>query len=382
MKDIDKKIKILHILGSANFGGTELMTTRLVTKMSSDFCNSVYFLSEKGKVGEELESQGIDVYYFPLKGIFSVIQIFRLYKIFLSNKFHILHLYGLKANLVGRIIGKLAGIKVIIGGLRSLYPFDKAPKKLAFLLDRLTFNLSQGYISNSKRAIEFLVSNGYNRKKFWLIYNGINVEEFNSSLNKDIIKQNYKLPLNKPIITCVANLRPVKGHNNLIKALDIVKKMAKNFVALFIGEGELKGGLRNSVKKLNLEDTILFLGRRSPKEIVDLLSVTDIFVLSSLREGLPTSIIEAMAAGCPVVATSVGGVSELVAEGVTGFLVNSGDVEGLASRLILLLDNSELRVKMSVAGKLRAINKFSLPRMVSEYESLYKNLFSVYYGKK
>ena len=276
----------------------------------------------------------------------------------------------------------MAGVKVIIGGLRSLYPFTKTPKKLAFLLDRLTFNLSQGYVSNSEMAIEFLVANGYNRKKFWLIYNGINVEEFNSSLKKDNIKQNYKLPLNKPIITCVANLRLVKGHNNLIKALLTVKKIGKSFIALFIGEGELKADLCNSVKKLNLDDDILFLGCRSPKEIVDLLLITDVFVLSSLREGLPTSIIEAMAAGCPVVATRVGGVPELVIDGVTGFLVNSGDAEELASKLILLLNNPELCAKMRTAGKLRAINKFSLPRMVSEYESLYKNLFSVYYGKK
>jgi glycosyltransferase involved in cell wall biosynthesis len=373
MKDTDKKIKILHILGSANFGGTELMTSRLITKMSSEFHNSVCFLSEKGPIGEELESQGINVYYLPLKGLSFVIQLFRLYKLLFDNRFHIIHLYGLKANLVGRIIGKLAGIKVIIGGLRSLYPFVRAPKKLAFLLDRLTFNLSQGYVSNSKMAIEFLVANGYNRKKFWLIYNGINIEEFNSSLKKDIIKQNYKLPLNKPIITCIANLHQVKGHNNLIKALYIVKKMDKSFVALFIGEGELKTDLCNSVKKLNLDDDILFLGRRSPKEIVDLLAVTDIFVLSSLREGLPTSIIEAMAAGCPVVATRVGGVTELVVDGVTGFLVNSSDTDEIASKLILLLNNPELRAKMGTEGRLRATNKFSLPRMVSEYESLYKN---------
>uniref|UniRef100_A0A7C5UT94 Glycosyltransferase n=1 Tax=candidate division CPR3 bacterium TaxID=2268181 RepID=A0A7C5UT94_UNCC3 len=379
MKNMDKKIRILHILGSANFGGTELTTSRLITRMSDEFYNSVCFLSKKGPVGEGLESQGINVYYLPIEGISSIIQTFLLYKILVNNNFHILHLYGLKANLIGRILGKLAGIKVIVGGLRSLYPFNNAPKKLAFLLDKLTFSLSQGYISNSKSAVEFLVKNGYNREKFWVIHNGINIEEFSLSLNRESIKQHYKLPLSKPVITCVANLRSEKGHKDLILALNYLKKAGKTFVALFIGEGEMEQDLINSVKSLNLDNDILFLGSRSTKEIANLLSVTDIFVLSSLREGLPTSIIEAMASGCPVVATRVGGVPELVVDGETGFLITPGDVKELTLKLMLLLNNSELRANMGMAGKSRAVTQFSLHKMVAEYESLYKNLFNFYY---
>jgi glycosyltransferase involved in cell wall biosynthesis len=294
-----------------------------------------------------------------------------------ANRYDILHLYGLKANFLGRILGKLSGHKRILGGLRSKYP-SGTKKNWTLWLDRLAFGLSLGYVSNSQAAIDFLVAHGYDSRKFWLIHNGIDITQFyeRSEKEKQAIKQEYDVPLDKPIITCVANLRHPKGHEYLIRSLREVKNDGLDSIALLVGDGPLRGELEELVRGLALEEEVYFLGSKAGEEIPTILAITDIFVLPSLVEGLPTAIIEAMAAGCPVVATAVGGTGELIIDGKTGFLVSSQDEKALAEKMELLLRDYELREKMGLAGVKRAKEQFSIDRMVREYEALYSKLIS------
>jgi len=120
---------------------------------------------------------------------------------------------------------------------------------------------------------------------------------------------------------------------------------------------------------------VIFLGLREREEIPQILAITDVFVLSSLREGLSSAIIEAMAAGCPVVATAVGGTGELVVDGKTGFLTNPRDPEFLAKKIDYLLADHQLRLSMGIAGVKRVKETFTRERMVSEYECLYEHIF-------
>ena len=369
-------IKILHILGSTIRGGTETITARLITNMGSEFHNDVCFLSHEGPIGSELKQQGVKVYYLPLTNPWAIpIVALRLYRLLRRNRYDILHLYGLKANLLGRILGKLSGYRRILGGLRSIYP-SGLKKKWTLWIDRLTFGLSLGYVSNSQAAIDFLISHGYNRRKFWLIHNGIDIKPFyrRSDAEKETIKRKYGLPLDKLIITCVANLRPPKGHEYLIRALHELKGEGPDFLTLFVGDGPLRGKLEELVRELGLKEQIRFLGFKDREEIPRILAITDIFVLPSLWEGLPTAIIEAMAAGCPIVASNVAGTPEVVVDGETGFLVPPRDPRALAEKIKLLLQDKTLREKMGRAGIERVKQHFTIERMVREYEDLYRKL--------
>lgn len=378
------EIKILHLLGSTIRGGTETMTLRLITNMSSQFQNEVCFLSKRGPIGEELEHKGVRVYYLSLTSFWTIpIVAFRLYRLLRANHYDILHLYGLKANLLGRVLGRLSGHKRILGALRSMYP--SGSKKIWTLwIDRLTFWLSLGYVSNSQAAIDSLVAHGYDRHKFWLIHNGIDIAPFyrRSEEEKEAIKGKYNLPLDKPIITCVANLRLPKGHEYLIEALHNLKNTSHDFITLLVGDGPLREKLERLVRELNLERHVLFLGSKAQQEIPNILAITDIFVLSSLWEGLPTAIIEAMAAGCPVVATAVGGIPEVVVDGVTGFLVPPKNVTALAEKIKLLLRDEGLRQRMGQAGAKRVKQQFTIEHMVSKYEELYRKLASCDAGRE
>lgn len=376
---MDKPIKILHILGSANRGGTETNVYNLAKHMTAGFLNEFCFLAYKGPVGEDLEQQGFKVYYLPLSGLWSILTTaLRLYHLLRTGRYDILQLYGLRANLLGRILGKLSGSKKILGALRSKYP-SKNRQPWTIWVDRLTFALSQGYVSNSRSAIEFLVAQGYPSDKFWLIYNGIDTQPFRQwdQKERETVKAQYSLPFDKTIITCVANLRPPKNQEHLIRVLHKLRNEGIDFITLLVGDGPLRPALEKLVQNLNLTEVVRFLGSQNRDAIIRILAITDIFVLPSLWEGVPTAIMEAMAAFCPVVATAVGGVPELVIEGETGFLVDPYDSQALASRLKQLIRDPELRERMGKAARARLEENFTLDKMVQSYESFYKKLIDI-----
>jgi len=135
-------VKILHILGSAGRGGTETMTSRLVSNMGPAFQNELCFLGKRGPIGEDLEHEGFKVYYLPSATPWTIpTVVFHLHRLLRANRYDILHLYGLKANFLGRALGRLSGHKKILGGLRSQYP-SGIKKSWTLWLDRLTFGLS------------------------------------------------------------------------------------------------------------------------------------------------------------------------------------------------------------------------------------------------
>lgn len=373
-----RAITILHILGSADRGGTEIMTYDLITRMGPNFHNEICILGEEGPVGEDLRDKGFLVYYLHLDHLWSIpVTVFRLYRLLRANDYKILHLYGLKANLLGRILGRLSGHRKILGALRSQYP-SGFKGVWTFWLDRVTFPLSVGYVANSQAAIEVLTSHGYDSRKFWLIYNGIDTQLFHNMNNmndKKKLRQYYGIKPDLPVICCIANFLPPKGLEYLIRALHLLlKQEQRHFIAILVGKGPLRLKLERLVREFDLVENIRFLGSMDRQEIFQILSITGIFVLSSEWEGLPTAIMEAMAAGCPVVATAVGGIPELVSDGETGFLVQACEPEALAQKIAQLFKDRGLRKRMGRAGARRIEELFSLEKMVREYERLYEEI--------
>ncbi|MEE8422927.1 MAG: glycosyltransferase, partial [Thermodesulfobacteriota bacterium] len=203
------------------------------------------------------------------------------------------------------------------------------------------------------------------------IYNGIDptlyddqsVSGFRASLN---------IPEKTKVIGMVANLIHYKGHKFFIRACAKIKSMRADVVFLLIGEGPMRIELEKLTKELGLEEDVVFLGRRS--DISPLLSVMDVFVLTSLEEGFSNAILEAMAAGKPVIATDVGGNSEAVIHGKTGLLVPSMDSNSLADAINNMLCEPEMAEKMGEAGRERIVGEFSMNAMVRNMEHLYKDL--------
>lgn len=367
-----KKIRILQFLTIANIGGTENHVLSLVLKMDRNiFENEVCFLCEEGSLTSILSSLNIKTYhlYYGKKGLLPAVLSF--YKILKSGNYDIVHIYGLKANLIGRLVGRFAGCRNIVSGLRNIFPSDKGDSRFHLMLDKLTLPFIKLYISNSKAAIDFMALRGYPKEKFVVVHNGIDCDEFQREPDVGFLK-GFLIEKNAPIIITIAHMRPQKAYHILIEALNLIFKKKIPFTSLFVGDGVLKNELIKLSFDLGLSSKIHFLGNRA--DIPELLSISNIFVLSSYYEGLPRSIMEAMSAKLPVVATDTGGVSELVEDEITGILVPPKDAIGLAFGIEKLLLDEKLRKQMGTAGYKKIKNEFSLAKMVNEIEKVYKNL--------
>jgi glycosyltransferase involved in cell wall biosynthesis len=183
------------------------------------------------------------------------------------------------------------------------------------------------------------------------------------------------------VIGCVARLDPVKGHSTLIEAFKLLQSdSAINAELRLIGDGPMRATLERQVERAGLAQRVSFLGTRNdlPQQLGEL----DLFVLASDREGRPTSIMEAMSAGLPVVATNVGSVTELVDDGEDGFIVEAGEPTQLAQAMQSIIQHDELRGKMSAAARKKAVANFSLERMNRDYANFYHDIVSGRIGRR
>jgi glycosyltransferase involved in cell wall biosynthesis len=207
------------------------------------------------------------------------------------------------------------------------------------------------------------------------IYNGVDEDNFSTFKNGSSAKAQLGVDSGVSLVGTVSSLAPHKGHKYLIQAAPMILDILPSTKFLIVGDGILREKLEEQVKNLNLISNVIFTGTR--KNIPDLLPAMDIFVLPSCsREGLGISIIEAMAAEKPVVATDIGGIPEVVKNGETGLLVLPRNSEALAQAIIELLQNPKKANTMGKKGRIRFQEKFTNKRMLSEVENLYVALIN------
>src|SRR5262247_4497438 len=174
------------------------------------------------------------------------------------------------------------------------------------------------------------------------------------------------------VVGCVAGLKPVKGHRHLLEAAAKVMKGDARVHLVLVGDGELRDEIAAHARRLGIGARTNLLGHR--EDSAQLAAAFDVAVLASLSEGLPNAVMEAMAAGAPVVATAVGGTTELIIDGVTGFLVPPADADALARRILDMIRNPELSSRMAAQGRRRTLSQFGMRRMVESVERLYDEM--------
>jgi glycosyltransferase involved in cell wall biosynthesis len=207
------------------------------------------------------------------------------------------------------------------------------------------------------------------------LYNGIDTKRFSIG-SIDVLKARKRLEIPESanfVFGTVGRLSPVKGQGLLINAFaEVLLKCKGTFLAI-IGEGALKENLLRTVENLRIDDRVQFLGFR--KDIPKVLKAMDAFVLPSLSEGLPLSLLEAMASGLPVIASRVGGIPEVLKQGDEGIMVPGGSVDALAQAMLKLRNlDAASRREMGRSGRKRVLERFSVDRMVSEINQLYQDV--------
>ncbi len=370
------KIRILYIITSSGIGGAEKILYYTATGLDHNkYDVSVCSLKNKGEIARELEKRGIKVYCLHMGGrerffgwLSSIIALIRLFPYLRRKKPTIVHSFLFRANILTRIVGYLTGIPIVISSVRVM----GGEKKYFHYVEMITSFMVDHYVAVSESVKRYIIDKSrISDEKISVIYNGVNFKN-----QDDPHEQNVKIPFKVEnedrLLMTVGRLHVQKGHCYLIKAISKVQKEFPKVKLLVIGKGEEENNLKKLVKTLDLTDKIVFIGLSS--DIEKILAIAELFLLPSLWEGLPNALLEAMAAGKPVLATEVGGIPELVVRGETGILIPPRDSDVLATAIIDLLRNKLKAKDMGEAGRTRAEEHFSIQKMIEKTGSLYQKL--------
>ncbi len=312
----------------------------------------------------------------PIKKVRHFVQgLLRLRGVLLNREIEILQTFDFYSNALGPLAARSARVPICVTSQRnSSRGGKKWLRSFARAITNSEWVQMMTAVSEHTR-LESITEEGIRPEKIMTIYNGIAVERFEVELSPTEeleLRQSLGVDETAVIVTTVARLHPQKGHTYLLQAIKPVTETMPNVRFLFIGEGALQAEIEHKIKEAGLSPFVLLPGVRT--DIPQILSISDLFVLPSLWEGLPNALLEAMAAGLPVVSTNVDGCSELVVEGVTGLLVPPASPQPLADAILHVLRNSDLASQFGRAGKARAQQTFSRERNLSSYVDLYASL--------
>jgi glycosyltransferase involved in cell wall biosynthesis len=232
-------------------------------------------------------------------------------------------------------------------------------------LQRHAYRAAHLVVANSVAAGDALVVEGIPREKVKIIPNGINLAPFDAPRTSGP----------GPVVTTVANLRPGKGHDVLLRAAAEVLRQRPDVRFQFVGDGALRAPLEQQAEDLAIAAAVTFLGHRA--DIAAILRDTTVFAFPSLMEAFPNGVMEAMAAELPVVASDVGGIPELVEHEHNGLLVPPGDETALAAALLSLLGDPARARALAIAGRQTIQQRYSFERMVHDFEMLYFELLAL-----
>lgn len=354
------KRKIAIIVPSLETGGAESMVTSLacaINKKKFDV-HIVVIGKKKGTFNEKkIESHNIEITYLEKEMGLDIRMFFKMYNT----------LKELRPNIVHTHLSSVLYVSlwVLMHKTKMIHTVHSRPSKELPSIHRGIMRVL--YLIN--RAVPVAISEniecemkkvyGLNNTEIDIVYNPVDISRFDV---KNIQDKEDKIKF-----ICVARLVAPKNHRFLIQVFNEVKKELNNVELILVGDGELKADIQNQINILGLEESVKVLGNRT--DIERLLMDADIFVLTSIYEGVPITILEAMAAGIPVIATDVGGVSNVINNEI-GRLVESGNEVKLKSAMIELATQNQLRKQLSEKAKLQ-VSKYDLVKIAQEYEKLY-----------
>jgi glycosyltransferase involved in cell wall biosynthesis len=238
-------------------------------------------------------------------------------------------------------------------------------------LSRWKYRQVDLFICASEAIRQMLIGDGISASRAVTVHEGIDLERVAAAPPAKLHEELW-LPHHAPVVGNVAALVPHKGQRHLVDAAHLVVQQVPDARFVIAGEGELRSALERQIREHHLEKHVLLAGFRP--DVLSLHKAFDIFVMSSVSEGLGTSLLDAMACGKPVVATAAGGIPEVVVDGETGFLVAPRDDHALAGAIVRLLKDAGLRQRMGAAGAAHARRRFSAERMVQETLRVYKRV--------
>jgi glycosyltransferase involved in cell wall biosynthesis len=377
------QINLLYVITKLELGGAQKQLLSLIGRLDKNKFRIFLFTAKEGLLLPDAVSiDGLTIKKSiwlerainPAKDLFALIEIYLFIK---KNKIEFIHTHSSKAGILGRIAARLAGVKLVIHTVHgwSFNDFQPILKKLCFIwLERFTARFTNKIIVVSDYDLQAGIKKHIGiEAKYEIIRYGIDYAEFNSNEEGQDLRKALGIGNNDLVVGMVACLKPQKAPQDFIKLAFLVNKELPEVKFILVGDGVLRVKIKKLISEAKVQKNVFLTGWS--RDIPRVLSTIDVFVLTSLWEGLPISVLEAMAFSKPVISTDTGGVREVIFEGRTGFLVPRHDMKAMAEKIIGLLRNDGLRKQIGLNVKDSLKDRYCLENMVRDTENLYCRFF-------
>lgn len=367
-------LRVLFVVPCLSVGGAERHVITLLPEMDETrFAPSLICIGDEGALFPVLQPAGVPATALHLNGTRNIVKALgALVSIMWRTRPDIVVMRGYNAEMLGRIAAVLAGVPKNVVWVHNIGDAERRgiARRIA---DRVLRPVTSAYFGVAHTQRPYMADElHYPNAKIRIIHNGVDPTLFEWSDDRSALAE-FGIASDEPVVGIVAGLRPEKDHATLLFAARAVIDEIPGAQFLVIGDGTLRGQLEKLCGDLGITGNVHFTGNRV--DIARLLRALDVFTLSSFTvECFPFALLEAMACGRPAVCTDVGGVGEIVDDGVTGYLVSPRDPQQLSARLIELLKNPSVARQMGRAGRDRLEKRFSLDRSVREAESAFEDL--------
>lgn len=365
-----KPIAVCQLLHGLGVGGAEILAARLVRRLRHVFRFSFACLDEVGPLGEQMRDEGFPVHLIGRRPGLDWACPLRLARLVRSEGIDVVHahqytpfFYGLAARLRGPR-------RPIVFTEHGRHQPDY-PRRKRMIANRLLLSRRDRVVGVGAAVRDALIANeGLPQDRVGVLYNGIDVDAFSDAADRASARAALGAAPGELAMLQVARLDYLKDHATAVRTLARVAARQPEARLVLVGDGPERPTVEAVARESGVADKIRWLGTRH--DVARLLPGADVFLLTSISEGIPLTVAEAMAAGLPVVATDVGGLAEMVAHGDTGFLAPVRDDAALAGLVLRLADDPDLRRRMGRAGRARAKERFDEPRMCADYGRLYE----------
>jgi len=368
--------RVLMFIQSLDLGGSETQCVEMARQLKWEgYRVTVGCLRADGPLKARLNEAELECVEFPvhtsLLRLNAFLQMLKLVAFLRKRQFKVVHASDLYSNLFAVPAAWLARVPVVISSQRDLgrwWWYTPVRRKILRRVQELS---TQVLVNSEDVRQELLIKDGFRPEKIHVVYNGIDAQKYVQATGD---RKNL-LPgvssIHKLIIT-VANMHTgAKGHGDLIEAARTIRKEHPEARFVLAGDGEMRQFFENQVRAAGLQEMFAFLGHRM--DIPALLASCDIGVLASRTEGLPNAVLEYMAAGLPVVATTVGGVPEIIENETNGLLIPAENPTALSGALLRLLKDEQLRKRLGHAGRKRILAQFNFASVMARLKQLYRD---------
>jgi len=359
--------KVLYLLNHAGKAGTERYLQSLVEKLNTRKIKAHFAYNEEGLLVQNLENLGVETFKIKMNNPFDIAAVIKLAILCKKLDIDIIHTQYLRENYIA-LLSRIINPRVrVIWTNHFILPNNAALK----ITNRILTRLQAGIIAVCNRGKEMMIQNGNDGRKIRVIFNGVD-PGFWGKPEKSTIREEFNISSDTFILLCGSRFAYDKGHEFLVNSIRELKKITnKKFVLILANDGPLLEARKQQVKYMELENEIIFAGFR--KDIKNLYTGADLYVNSSWHEALSMAIIEVLAAGVPVIATNMGGNSDIINDRTNcGMLVEYNDAKGMAKAIKKVMEDDNLKKELAL-NALKAVNNvFNLEKNVKETYNVYK----------